>query len=199
MDNFLRLRARELAAKGKLLITLVTSDDDMQVDSDLHEHATDSLLALVNAGRVTSEEARKVMVSVHYRSPSEVRASLESCADIFAVDELKFDRIAHPLHKKCLAGELGKAEYAEISTNFFKAIFEPSVIVSLNSSRSGLASFPLAQCWGATNPCSPSSLLFLDAEKQAIANEIFTHIKEKVTEKPSPCHFYMGYVLLSKK
>jgi len=137
LDNFLRLRARELAAKGKLLITLVTSDDDMQVDSDLHEHATDSLLALVNAGRVTSEEARKVMVSVHYRSPSEVRASLESCADIFAVDELKFDRIAH---------QLGKAEYAEISTNFFKAIFEPSVIVSLNSSRSGLASFPLAQC-----------------------------------------------------
>lgn len=141
LDRFFRLRAKELVPKGKLVVTMVTSDDDMQVDSDLHEHATDAVLDLVNAGKISPEEAKRMMVSLHYRSPGEVRASLEAVGDLFTVDELKFDRIAHPLYQKCLSGELGKPEYAEVVTDFFKAIFEPSAMASLDSSRPGMEAF----------------------------------------------------------
>ena len=127
-----------MVVQGKLVLSIVSSGED---DTLLLDQADESLTDLLDAGKVTQEEIRKMTAAVHFRSQAEIRESVDAVRDLFTLEDSKFVDVFHPLYAKFAAGGVSKEEYATGVTNNLRAALEPAVVAGLDASRPGLPCF----------------------------------------------------------
>jgi len=188
-----------MVVQGKLVLSIVSSGED---DTLLLDQADESLTDLLDAGKVTQEEIRKMTAAVHFRSQAEIRESVDAVSDLFTLEDSKFVDVFHPLYAKFAAGGVSKEEYATGVTNNLRAALEPAVVAGLDASRPGL-------------PCFLSVFSFLfrflfnrhclllsaaaAAEKQAITEALFVGFKKRSLEHPAPFKSRLTYLHLTRK
>jgi hypothetical protein len=136
-EAFLKLRARELRAGGRLVVTLPSPPDDgiSQVHKGMN-HANALLAEMVTAGEITAEERGRMLLLSYPRRKSELLAPfgenrrfanllLEQC-DVLPVPDAAWDEYQRDQDKGKLA-----ANY----TGFFRATFMPSLASALAPER----------------------------------------------------------------
>jgi hypothetical protein len=138
-EAFLKLRARELRAGGRLVVTVPSPPDDgiSQVHKGMNH--TNALLAeMAAAGEITVEERARMLLLSYPRRKSELLAPfaetgrfgdliIEQC-EVFLVPDAAWDEYERDRDKGKLA-----ADY----TGFFRATFMPSLASALAPERGG--------------------------------------------------------------
>jgi len=173
LKNFLKLRHRELVSGGKLVVSLVASDENNLIQNNIVNAATKTIKKFIEKGRIHGDEGRNMILPLHYRSPSQMEEALKDSAQLFKVDHLQFQTKYHPHYKQFVAGEIPIEEYALTITNFYRAITEQMISLALHPTRS-------------------------ETERQAIVDDLFKEMKEDYILHPDDCPFPMAYFALTK-
>jgi hypothetical protein len=174
-EAFLRLRALELRAGGRLVVTLPSPPDDgiSQIHQGMN-HANALLAEMVSAGEITAEERARMLLLSYPRRKSELLAPftevgcfgdliLEQC-EVFPVPDAAWDEYEQNLDKEKLA-----AKYA----GFFRATFMPSLASALAPERGG------------------------DGRRRFI-DRLAEGLKRRLIEEPAPLNLHAQTIVLAK-
>jgi SAM dependent carboxyl methyltransferase len=173
---FLRLRARELRAGGRLIVTLPSPPDDgiSQIHQGMNQ-ANALLAEMVSAGEITAEERARMLLLSYPRRESELLAPfaeagrfgnliLEQCK-VFSVPDAAWDEFERDRDKGKLA-----ANY----TGFFRATFMPSLASALAPER-GVEG------------------------RQRFVDRLAEGLKQRLTKEPAPLNLRAQTIVVAKE
>ncbi|WP_298959788.1 hypothetical protein [uncultured Roseibium sp.] len=125
--DFLKVRARELAPGGKLIVQVFGRDSDASTSDGIYDLLNDAILAFVESGEISREAYASYYQPVYMRSLEELTVPATdpsyAVSDLFKLDQSMSYEVPVPFNE-AFQQDSDLTQYAACYVNFFRAFTE---------------------------------------------------------------------------